>query len=181
MSWKNESKSHSLASKGVKTTHKARGAKKFDWKKDFEDKSSINYSYRNITVGDEEETRLLENIPAQVVSFIDEGMNERDAKSIHNILLRIESGKIDYWGGFQFISKILEKYISAPKLEEEDFSMWETFIFYDLEDIPYHLWDMAPRKPDGTWLYSPDKDIGVKEAEEHLKQITKKLERGEYQ
>jgi hypothetical protein len=74
--------------------------------------NSIEYALRNIYVGDEEETKLLEDIDETVRQLKEDGISARDAIKIKKLLKQIENTKTGtvYWFLFSRVQTILEKY-----------------------------------------------------------------------
>ena len=153
--WFNNSYGHKLASYGIQTKNYTKlqpnKYKYFDWKKDFENKSTINYAYRCISVMDDEQTRLYDDIQGWINSFVEEGMDPRDANEIKEFLIDLEAGNFDSierdeaWNS---ISNILSKYITAPKMANGTMAeqrLWEAIVLgdweWDRESVIYDLHD----------------------------------------
>lgn len=182
MSWRNESYNHSLASKGVSTRERMKNniLPNYDWEKDFESKYAINYAYRNIEVGDEEETRLLYDIDDWIESFKREGMSEEDVEKIRTALNKIDKGNIDWRERATLLEKasnILSKYITAPKLAKSDtigdWDVWEHIVLGDLQDDPEVVEETLA---DVHYEQYPT----LKDAKMRINQIKENLKRGVY-
>jgi len=171
MSWKNESKRHSLAAKGIGSSSRFSGNpfdNNFNWEMDFDKKAKINYVYRCFSVGDEEQTQVTDNIPQTVLDLIEEGVSEEDAKIIYKALNAYDSEDDDYDG--DIVTSILQKYITATKLVDEDWSLWEDLLFNN--DYPDDIIDN---------LYNDSRRFDSrKDAEDYYKEIDKKLNLGYY-
>ena len=97
-------------------------------------KQTIDYAVRNITTGDEEETRLFEDPNSYIKGFIEEGIPEELMDTIRTILAklvahytfntpypdwRIREAHLDA------ILAILKHYMSHQELYDKDYGEWE--------------------------------------------------------
>ena len=89
---------------------------------------SVDYAVRNIMVGDEEESRLLDHKDDWLEAWKEEGVSDEDLKKLRNLMDGINWNL--YAMGvlqkhFDRILDILKYYISDKKLFDEDFEKWQ--------------------------------------------------------
>ena len=185
--WHNEGYNHKLAAHGINTREKTDPEKyaPFNWRDSFAAREAINYSWRNIFVGDEEETRLLFNPTELVKQFVREGMDPKEAAEIAKLLTQINinkdkdgmplsyAEKSEIWNK---ISNTLYKYITAPKMalgsSEEQF-LWQAIVLGDVQDDPEMVIDFMHN----DWYTEyPSYEL----AEKRYNELMDKLKWGEY-
>jgi len=72
---------------------------------------NIIYALRNIYIGDDEQSRLLENIDETIESFKSAGVQETDLIRLRVRLTRLQLGVRDENKHWDAITKILERYM----------------------------------------------------------------------
>jgi len=119
-------------------------------------KENIDYAVRNITTGDEEETRLVEDPNAYIEGWKNEGVSPEDHRQLTKLLRaavrRSEDGE-DYSDLMQDILKILKKYMTHQNLYKRDYGKWEDTFFSREEQGKV-------RKPSDTKLKQEVKKLG---------------------
>lgn len=89
---------------------------------------SVDYAVRNIMVGDEEESRLLDRKEEWLKEWRDEGVSDEDLEKLRTLMDGINwdlyaMGVLEKH--FDRILDILKYYISDKELFEKDFEKWQ--------------------------------------------------------
>ena len=96
---------------------------------------SVDYAIRNIVVGDEEESRLLDHKEHWLEEWKKEGVSDEDLEKLKTLMEGINwdlyaMGVLEKH--FDRILNILKFYISDKELFEEDFEKWQQKKFREI-------------------------------------------------
>ena len=179
MSWKNESRRHELASRGIGTTSRFSGNpfdNNFNYEMDFDKKEAINFAYRHLNTGTDESTRLTDNVPDTIDGLRKAGIDSETLKEIELLFYKMIASQTQEGQHLNLhiledkISNILKPHLTAPKLVEIDWNIWEELLWN--REYPDDIIDN---------LYDNDKEYKTrKDAEDYYNEITKNLELGYY-
>jgi len=107
---------------------------------------TVTYDIRNIEVGDEEETRLFENVKERIDTYRREGVEEGDLKEIERLLIEVRDGKYkdvtEYWSKLERVEDILLKYVKFEEVDLESLKDLGVKLRKGKKDLIVQLFDL---------------------------------------
>ena len=100
-------------------------------------KENIDYAVRNITTGDEEETRLVEDPETYIKGWKEEGVSSEDHKKLTRLLraaVRRSKDGEDYTDLMNDILRVLKKYMSHKDLYSSNYDSWERYVLHEPQE-----------------------------------------------